>query len=283
MKTIISTILIFLFTMQLSFAQTDSLTIGVSEKFFSTILNEKRTINIYLPENYNQNDTVKYPVIYILDGGIKEDFFHITGIVQYNTQPWINRFPRSIVVGIENSNRQRDFTFPVSNLDFLEKVGFKKEKFPVYGGSANYISFLENELLPYIRDKFKTNQERTIIGESLAGLMATEILMKHPDLFNTYIISSPSLWWGNEVLLKDADNLLNEHLKTQIKVCVIAPNKKEDKMMYNDAKSLYKSVKRNENISSFFVYLPDELHSTVIHLAVYNAFKMIYPKTEFSM
>lgn len=282
MKTIISTILIFLFTMQLSFAQTDSLTIGVSEKFFSTILNEKRTINIYLPENYNQNDTVKYPVIYILDGGIKEDFFHITGIVQYNTQPWINRFPRSIVVGIENSNRQRDFTFPVSNLDFLEKVGFKKEKFPVYGGSANYISFLENELLPYIRDKFKTNQERTIIGESLAGLMATEILMKHPDLFNTYIISSPSLWWGNEVLLKDADNLLNEHLKTKIKVCVIAPNKKEDKIMYNDAKSLYKSVKRNENISSFFEYLPDELHSTVIHLAVYNAFKMIYPKTEFS-
>lgn len=163
-----------------AFAQTESkpLVIGITEQFHSSILNESRTLNIYLPENYNVNDTVKYPVIYIPDGGINEDFIHIMGIVRYETQPWVNRFPKSIVVGIENTNRQFDFTFQVSNLDFLEKMGIDKENFSGYGGSENYISFLKNELQPYITSKYKVNAQRTIIGESLAGLLSTEILLK---------------------------------------------------------------------------------------------------------
>ncbi len=100
---------------------------SVIVKFFhSDILKEDRNINIYLPEEFNPADATKYPVIYILDGGVEEDFFHIAGIVRYNTQPWVERFPRSIVVGIENTNRRRDFTYAVPDLNFLEKEGFKK-------------------------------------------------------------------------------------------------------------------------------------------------------------
>lgn len=89
------------------------LVIGTTVTLPSAVLNEKRTINIYLPEGYDPKDTVRYPVIYIPDGGVEEDFIHITGIVRYNTQPWVARFPKSIVVGITNTNRKRDFTFAV--------------------------------------------------------------------------------------------------------------------------------------------------------------------------
>ncbi|MCY1512488.1 Ferri-bacillibactin esterase BesA [compost metagenome] len=277
-------ILLIVFFVSPALAQTESkpLTIGVTEQFHSAILNETRTINIYLPEDYNVNDITKYPVIYIPDGGMEEDFFHIAGMVRYNAQPWINRFPKSIVIGIENTNRKCDFTFAVPNLDFLEKAGFKKENMPDYGGSENYISFLEKELQPFIEAKYKTNQQKTIIGESLAGLLATEILLKHPNLFDTYIIISPSLWWGDEILLKEAESLRKANLNKQVKVCISAPNKKEDPRMHNEAKTLYKSIKQNQNVISFFDYLPDELHSTVIHQAVYNAFKKMYPKTTYS-
>lgn len=263
-----------------SFAQNSKpLTIGVTETFPSKILGENRTINIYLPEDYLETDTIHYPVIYIPDGGIEEDFIHITGIVRFNTQPWINRFPRSIVVGIENTNRKRDFTFAVSNLDFLEKVGFKKENMPSYGGSENYISFLEKELQPYIQTKYRTNANRTIIGESLAGLLCAEILLKRPELFDTYLIISPSLWWGDESLLLQAENLLQTNLKKPVKVSVSAPNKNEDKRMYREAKELYHVLKRNPKITSYYDYFPEELHSTVMHDAVYHALKLMYPKT----
>lgn len=261
---------------------TKPLIFGNSEVFHSNILKEDRNINIYLPEEFNPTDATKYPVIYILDGGVEEDFFHIAGIVRYNTQPWVERFPRSIVVGIENTNRRRDFTYAVPDLNFLEKEGFKKESFPQYGGSEKYISFLKNELQPYIEKKYKANNNRTIIGESLAGLMSTEILLKEPEMFNQYIIISPSMWWGGEKLLKEADSLLKSRLKTTKNVYIGAPNKEEDVRMYNEAEALYKILKSNKNITVSFDYMPDELHSTAIHQGVYNGFKKLYPKSAYS-
>lgn len=259
------------------------ITIGQSIELQSKELNEKRTINIYLPEDYNADDSAKYPVIYIIDGGMEEDFFHITGIVRFNTQPWINRFPRSIVVGIENTNRRRDCTFPVANLDFVEKMGFKKEQFQSYGGSPAYIAFLQNELQPYIGSHYKTNGTRTVIGESLAGLLATEILLKHRRLFDTYIIMSPSLWWGDGSLLAQAPALLQKEKNGKLNVYVGACSKEEDKRMYDDALALSNILKKEggADMKVFYDYLPNEIHSTMMHQAVYNAFKLIWPRTEY--
>lgn len=245
---------------------------------YSQNLGETRVINVYLPEGYSDTSKERYPVIYLLDGGVQEDFIHITGLVQYNTQPWINRFPKSIVVGIENTNRRRDFTFAVPNLDFVEKIGFKKEQFPAYGGSAKFIAFIEKELQPFIDKKYNTNKGRTIIGESLGGLLATEILLKHRSLFDTYIIMSPSLWWGGESLLAEAPQLLKTGANNGVKVYVGACSKDENKIMYDDAVALNETLKRS-GIKVFYDYLPNEVHATIIHQAVYNAFKLLYPKT----
>lgn len=82
--------------------------LGVIDEIQSSILAEKRTLNIYLPEGYQQGDTTRYPVIYLLDGSADEDFIHVVGLVQFNNFPWINRVPKSIVVGIVNTDRRRD-------------------------------------------------------------------------------------------------------------------------------------------------------------------------------
>lgn len=278
-------IFIFLLFVNSSFAQiTDNgqpIVLGITEKLKSTELNETRTINIYLPEGYDKNNSTRYPVIYILDGGIEEDFIHITGIVRYNTQSWIARFPKSIVVGIENTNRKRDFTFSVPNLDFVEKTGFKKKNFPQYGGADKYIAFLEKELQPYIDKKFNTDNHKTVIGESLAGLLATEILLKHRNLFDSYIIIAPSLWWGDQSLLAEAPNLLKAKDNKPVQVYIVACDKEEDKTMYDVAVSLSETLKQNggNNTKVYYDYVQNEIHTTIIHQAVYNAFKAFYPKT----
>jgi predicted alpha/beta superfamily hydrolase len=88
--------------------------LGVIEEMGSKELAEKRLLNIYLPEGYKQHDTIKYPVIYLLDGSADEDFIHIVGLVQYNSFEWINPVPKSILVGIATVDRKRDFTFPTT-------------------------------------------------------------------------------------------------------------------------------------------------------------------------
>ncbi|WP_267739898.1 alpha/beta hydrolase [Myroides injenensis] len=267
-----------------SFGQIKSqpITLGNSDLLYSEILQENRTINIYLPTDYNKNDTITYPVVYILDGGVEEDFIHLVGLVRFNTQPWIDRFPNSIVVGIENTNRKRDFTTKVSDLNFLDEEGFDRKMFSAYGGAEAYAAFLESELIPYIEKNYKGNDTRTVIGESLAGLFSTYSLLYHPELFTNYIIISPSLWWGGEKLLDKTHACLIKKIKQSKNVYIGAPNREEYIKMYDEATALFELVQENKNIKSYFDYLPDELHSTVIHQAVNNAFRKIYTKTAYS-
>lgn len=244
--------------------------LGITEELDSKVLHEKRTLNIYLPENYGRDDTVIfYPVIYLLDGGADEDFIHISGLVQFNSFPWINRVPKSIVVGIANTDRKKDLSFPTT-------VKSEKEKYPTTGGSAQFINFLEQELIPYIEKKYTTNKTRTLIGESLGGLFATEILTKKPGLFNKYIIVSPSLWWDNGSILKKDFHFTQP---TDIYIAVgkegLAPTA-QPHVMEEEVKQLAEKLKSNKNIKVWFDYLPGETHATIGHQAVLNAFKVLY-------
>lgn len=132
----------------------------------STILNESRTINIYLPASYHQDSTTNFNVIYLLDGSMDEDFIHIVGNVQFCSFPWINIIPESIVIGIANVDRKRDFTYP-STYDLNQK------EFPTSGKSSKFIEFIQKELQPYIHKNYRSSKETTLIGQSLGGLLAT--------------------------------------------------------------------------------------------------------------
>ncbi|HLX90093.1 MAG TPA: alpha/beta hydrolase-fold protein [Puia sp.] len=252
--------------------------LGITEEVDSRILSERRILNIYLPNGYYDKATARYPVIYLLDGGKDEDFIHIVGLVQFNSFPWIDRLPNSIVVGIANTDRQRDFTFPTS-------IASEKKNYPTTGGSANFISFLEKELQPFIERNFRTQNAKTIIGESLGGLLATEILIKRPGLFNRYILVSPSLWWDNGSLLDLIPGKMAPG-PAQISDIYIGVGKEgltpgpTPRVMEADAKKLADKLRASKRLNAhvYFDFLPSETHATVMHQAVFNAFRLIYPQ-----
>ena len=243
--------------------------LGVIDEIRSNELNEKRVLNIYLPEGYNPKDKIRYPVIYLLDGSADEDFIHIVGLVQFNSFEWVNQAPKSIVVGIATVDRRRDFTFPTN-------VTEDKSANPTSGHSNRFISFIEKELQPYIQEKYMTSSSKTIIGQSLGGLLVTEILFKKPELFNKYIIVSPSLWWDNGSLLNQPLARF-EHKDIYIGVGKegLAPTK-IPRVMEVDANVLADKIKnlKNRNVNVYFDYLPQENHATIMHQAVFHSFKL---------
>lgn len=251
--------------------------LGQIDEIESKVLGEKRILNIYLPEGYLESDTTKYPVIYLLDGSADEDFIHIVGLVQFNSFEWIKQVPKSIVVGIANVDRKRDFTFPSS-------IDADKKKFPTTGHSDKFIAFIQQELQPFIDSKYKTNKAKTLIGQSLGGLLATEILLTKPTLFNQYIIISPSLWWNNGSLLQQKTAILKEGLDQATNI-YIAVGKEGltptaiPRVMEVDANLLVEKIKgiKSKNINVYFDFLPLENHATIMHEAVANAFKLLYP------
>lgn len=228
----------------------------------SKILNENRTLNIYTPEGYHSDSSKTYPVIYLLDGSANEDFIHIVGLVQFLTM--IEAMPKTIVVGISNVDRKRDFTFPTS----IEK---DKKDFPTTGKSVHFIRFIEEELQPFIKKSFKTNTTKTIIGQSLGGLLASEILLKKPELFNQYIIISPSLWWNNE-------SLLTLPSRGQEKAKVFIAVGEEGEVMKNDAKKLAELLSKNKELKVNFEFFEKEDHLTILHNSVYQTLLKMYAK-----
>jgi predicted alpha/beta superfamily hydrolase len=227
---------------------------GHSITFQSTELNELRTLNIALPIGYS--DTTKYPVVYVLDGSAHEDFIHIAGLVQFLTM--YSLMPASIVIGIENVDRKRDFTFPTM-------VQADKETFPTAGGSELFIRFLEKEVLPFIDANYKTTRDKLIIGQSLGGLLATEILYKNPTLFTSYLIVSPSMWWDEQSLFEYQSPIFKNDFDAKIKVFVGVGN--EHRMMIRDAKKLAKRLKKVDSLAVDFAYFSKENHATVLHAA----------------
>ncbi|RNL50117.1 alpha/beta hydrolase [Pedobacter jejuensis] len=233
----------------------------------SSILKENRILNVYLPDGYSSDSSKTYPVIYLLDGSANEDFIHVAGLVQFLTM--IDAMPKSIVIGIANVDRKRDFTFPTT-------VEADLKDFPTTGKSAQFISFIEEELQPFIQRKYKTNSSKTIIGQSLGGLLATEILLKKPQLFTNYMIVSPSLWWNNESLLNDAPKYLENILAKETKVYITVGT--EGKRMEDDAKKLAEILYNNQNLNINFNPMPDENHLTILHNGLYKGFGVLYPK-----
>jgi predicted alpha/beta superfamily hydrolase len=250
--------------------------LGVIDELPSKELNETRILNIYLPAGYNVTDTTTYPVTYLLDGSADEDFIHVAGIFQFNNFDWIDRVPKSILVGIATVNRRRDFTLPTT-------IATDKAKYPESGHSDNFIRFIEKELQPFIAIKYRGKGERTIIGQSLGGLLATEILLTKPALFQKYIIVSPSLWWNDGSLLTDSLSSATKMAgPTSVYIGVgkegVWPGK-HPHVMEVDANLLTDKLQaiKNNNLRVFFEYLPNEDHATIAHQAIFNAFRLLYP------
>lgn len=238
--------------------RTEPFVLGITDIIRSTVMNEERTLNIYLPPGYNEQDSVRYPVIYLLDGSVDEDFIHMAGLVYFLGFPWLNLCPPSIVVGIANVDRKRDYTFPTT----VEK---DKKDFPTTGGSAAFIRYLGEEVIPYIQSRYKTNSTSTLIGQSFGGLLATEILFTHPDWFSKYLIVSPSLWWDNQSLLNRTVTLATQ---PDVRIAV----GKEGRVMERDAKALYRKLRPfyADKRRLRFHFFKKENHGSILLHAAYE-------------
>jgi uncharacterized protein len=245
--------------------------LGQVEQIDSRALGEPRTLNVYLPDGYAQQPQARFPVVYLLDGTANEDFVHIVGIYQFMNM--MGMWPPSIVVGIANVDRKRDFTFPTT-------VPAEKEKFPTTGSSAKFIEFIEKDLQPFIESNYRTDGHRTLIGQSLGGLLATEVLLQHPHLFDRYLIVSPSLWWDGESLLRAIPGRVALLPAKPLEVYVSVGE--EGKEMISYAKALYNSLKKAKQAAwkLHYNFMDDEDHATILHNSVYQGLLMMAPKAK---
>ncbi|MEL6868807.1 MAG: alpha/beta hydrolase-fold protein [Pseudomonadota bacterium] len=178
---------------------------GKTYQLPSAIYGMQREINVYVPtlpawgEGYFEQPL---PVLYVIDGGLDQDFFHIAGLSQL-TLINAERQPM-IVVGVRTHDRRPEIS-PAANDPRYLANGFEG-----WGGSQTFRRHLLEEVKPFVETLVAGGRE-ALMGESLAGLFVVETFLQQPDAFDDYVAISPSLWWDDRRLPKQARELLKQH------------------------------------------------------------------------
>jgi len=242
------------------------LVIGETFAIDSKILGEKRRINVYMPPGYAESSDLRFPVLYMPDGGMAEDFLHVAGLVQVSVGNGTMR--PFLLVGIENTERRRDLTGPTES-EAEKKIA------PKVGGSGEFRKFIRDELMPQVKRRYRTTAETAIVGESLAGLFVIETFLVAPDLFDTYIAFDPSLWWNKQKLVSDAGRQLTSWPKLNKALYFASSDEKENaKIMQRFADTLAKNAL--PGVHWHYEKMPEEKHSTIYHPAALRAFREVF-------
>jgi hypothetical protein len=240
------------------------LVIGETFTLQSKALNEVRRINVYLPPGYAAAPEQRFPVLYMPDGGLAEDFLHVAGLVQVSVGNGTMR--PFVLVGIENTERRRDLSGPTQNEE-------DRKIAPRVGGSATFREFLRSELMPGVKARYRTTEETAIVGESLAGLFVIETFLLQPDLFDTYIAIDPSLWWNDGALVKGAPERLRSQSRLSKRLWFASSGEERGDGTERLAAALQKDTP--PGLLWRFEPMPDEKHSTIYHPAALRAFRAV--------
>ena len=151
---------------------------------------------IYIAWPQQQPPPEGYPILYLLDGS---ESFAIAAEYQNRLGSYAGMAP-GIVVGIGYPDASR------RNFDYTPAVPEGVELMPGMGptgGAGPFLDFLADKVIPEVESEFPVNPDRrSLAGYSLGGLLTLQALFKRPDLFRTYVASSPSIWFGEKQVLK---------------------------------------------------------------------------------
>jgi len=261
--------------------------LGRIDTVYSNILKENRPLWVYTP-GYDTNYFSKpeFPVLYVLDA---DDHFMslVTMVKELSATAGNTVLPQMIIVGILNTpnHRTRDLT-PTSRA--MNKSS---------GGGENFAAFMQNELIPFIDKKYPAAPYRTMIGHSIGGLTAINMLLKHPQVFNAYIAIDPSMFYDNDNLLKQAPAILRQKNFSGKKLFLGFANTMDAGMDTGQVKwdtseishhirSIMKLAdnlahNKTNNLQWAKKYYPDDDHNSVPFNAEYDGLRFIFKNNRF--
>ncbi len=165
----------------------DGVTVERLPAFESRLLGENRTVDVFLPRGYAEQDTVTYPVIYANDG---QDMEAVDLRGTLDSLQRTGRMAPVILVAIHATERVQDYgTAYIPN---AQGLGARADR---------YGQFVLTELMTLVETRYRVRTgpaETAIMGWSLGGLSAFDLAWRHPDRFGAVGVFSGAFWWRTD-------------------------------------------------------------------------------------
>lgn len=262
-------IMLNLIWIQLLYAQEDlPVRTQLKKTIHSEVLNEDRILWINLPTGYTESEQL-YPVIYLLDPDL--NFAYVSELEKFLSDRY--RIPKSIIVGIVNTDRVRDFT-PIHSITFHGKVD---NSLMTTGGAKKFQSFLKTEVIPYVERNFRVAPYRILEGHSLGGLFALYCKVEDSELFQAYIIISPAIYDGNSKILEQFPEALSKNNDRVSYLHLSIGNEPDGRDAVNVLHEQLKKYALKTLKWDFKTYMKED-HFSVGYQSMYDGLRFIYSK-----
>ena len=245
---------------------TIKVTTGYSMNLHSKILNQDRTIMVSVPEGY-ATSYKKYPVVYILDA--QWNFNHASQNLAWLASKDCDFIPQSIVVGICSGGEKREH-------DLTPTQGSGNG-----GGADSLYMFIKKEVMPFIEQNYRTYNYRILGGVSYGGLFVMNAFVKDPLYFNGYIAMSPSMWWDNQIALKNTEELLSKNTGLPTRLYITLANEGES-MGVDSLAALLKKYSPKQLAWKYDKHL-DEVHNTINYKSLWDGAKFVFSKWSYPL
>ena len=218
----------------------------------SIVTGQEYELHILLPGNY-KNSNKKYPVVYLMDS--QWDFPLVKCI--YGEHYYDGFIPEMIIVGVTwgginpnpDSLRARDYT--PTKVDQLKQSG----------GADKFLSFMKDELFPFIESNYSADPEnRSLMGCSLGGLVTLYAFLTHTEMFNGYAAASPAVGWNNGVLYQYEKDFANKKLTKPVRVYMTVGDVERGRPYYEQMAAQF-TGKNYQNVSIRSKILENTGHS----------------------
>ena len=192
-------------TVEVASASLPAVEIASSESFTLSSSRTGRTYQIFVALPEVEAPEAGFPIIYMTDANIR--FGAMVDIARAQARGTRNDPNQSaIVVGIGypegvNPGRARAVDLTPALGDMPTPEGF--------GEATDFLHFVLEDLKPDIEARYRVDTDReALFGHSFGGLFALHTLFNQPDAFNAYLVSSPSIWWGERFMHEVRERLL---------------------------------------------------------------------------
>ena len=246
--------------------------------FQSAINGHPYRLWVVLPTNYDSRLSSKYPVLYLLDGGI-------TLAPAVSVYRVANRTTDSLImVGVGFSDGQGpkyraiDYSLPLSAVPDTSMA--RAARAGTCCQAAKTVRVFRDEIIPLIERLYRTTPDRGILGISWSAIFAAYVLVNDPELFGRYAITSPSPWSDNDALFEreakyaESHGALNKHVFISVGADEGVFNR------YSAARLAATLRARNyQGLDLTSVILPDAYHNSVQQYA--PALRALYPPKQY--
>lgn len=180
----------------------------------SKILGRSYDIFVKTPADYDSGDAApkRYPVIYLNDGPYT---FQVAAGATHLPMN-MGKLEQALLVGISFAHGENGMDSRVRDLTPTEDKTWTRYQ---TGGGPAYLEFMEKEVFPFVEKHYRANPERrTLAGQSLGGSFGAWVLLTRPELFESYILTSPSLWFHDHNILDFEQRYAEKHKDLKARV-----------------------------------------------------------------